>query len=147
MKAETAPTVIARSPAEAGRRGNPSGSSRIATAPARRGLATTIVALPSLLMRGLIRAYQLTVSPALPALFGPACLCRYQPTCSHYAAESFARHGFFGGFYLALRRLLRCTPWHRGGEDPVPASLTLRRTEPANAFACRRVSRPSLADG
>lgn len=92
-------------------------------------LLRLLVRLPALLMRGLIRVYQLTVSPALPALFGPACLCRYQPTCSHYAAESFARHGFFGGFYLTVRRLLRCTPWHRGGEDPVP---------PAK-FSCVRV--------
>lgn len=67
----------------------------------------------------LIRAYQRFLSPLLPAT------CRYQPTCSHYAAESLQVHGLLRGGLLALKRILRCHPWHPGGFDPVPTSGTL----------------------
>ena len=46
--------------------------------------------------------------------------CRFQPTCSDYAAIAVARHGWARGGWLALRRLLRCHPFSRGGFDPVP---------------------------
>ena len=62
----------------------------------------------------LVRAYQLVISPFLPAS------CRFHPTCSHYAIEALQRHGSFKGFWLALRRLTRCHPWNPGGHDPVP---------------------------
>ena len=65
-------------------------------------------------LRGLIRGYQLLVSPLLP----PS--CRFYPSCSHYAAEAIARHGPWRGARLAARRLLRCHPWGGGGYDPVP---------------------------
>jgi putative membrane protein insertion efficiency factor len=62
----------------------------------------------------LIRGYRNFVSPALP----PS--CRYTPSCSAYAAEAIAVHGAGRGSWLALRRLLRCHPFHVGGHDPVP---------------------------
>lgn len=62
----------------------------------------------------LIRLYQLTVSP----LLGPR--CRFYPSCSQYALEALRLHGALAGCWLALRRLLRCHPWHPGGYDPVP---------------------------
>lgn len=68
----------------------------------------------SLGLRGLIRAYQLFVSPILPAN------CRYVPTCSSYASEAIALHGPLKGGWLALRRLCRCHPWGGSGYDPVP---------------------------
>jgi putative membrane protein insertion efficiency factor len=71
----------------------------------------------SFLMRGAIRAYQLMVAPILM----PA--CRFDPSCSHYAAEAIARHGPWRGFYLAAHRLLRCHPWGGSGHDPVPTEL------------------------
>jgi uncharacterized protein len=46
--------------------------------------------------------------------------CRYQPSCSHYAAEAVSRHGALTGGYLALRRLARCHPFGSSGFDPVP---------------------------
>jgi putative membrane protein insertion efficiency factor len=69
---------------------------------------------------GLIRIYQRTASPLLPALFGPTCGCRFQPSCSHYAEEAVMTHGALKGTLLTARRLIKCTPLHPGGLDPVP---------------------------
>jgi putative membrane protein insertion efficiency factor len=65
---------------------------------------------------GAIRFYQLT----LAYFFVGA--CRYDPSCSAYAAEAVARHGAFRGSLLAAHRLCRCGPWGSGGYDPVPPS-------------------------
>jgi putative membrane protein insertion efficiency factor len=65
-------------------------------------------------LQWLIRAYQLTLSP----LLGPR--CRFYPSCSQYALEALRAHGSLHGCAMALRRLLRCHPWHAGGYDPVP---------------------------
>jgi hypothetical protein len=67
------------------------------------------------LFLGLIRLYQVTVSP----LLGPR--CRFYPSCSRYAYEAFRQHGTARGAWLTLRRLLRCHPWNPGGIDEVPA--------------------------
>lgn len=68
------------------------------------------------LMLGLIRTYQLTLSPWLGRQ------CRYVPTCSVYAAEAIRRFGPRRGAWLALKRLGRCHPWGAAGYDPVPDS-------------------------
>lgn len=60
-----------------------------------------------------LRGYKRHVSPLLP----PA--CRYTPTCSEYAVEAVERHGVLKGTALALKRLLSCNPFSRGGYDPV----------------------------
>lgn len=63
----------------------------------------------------LIRIYQLCISP----LVGD--VCRFTPSCSHYAAEALKKHGFLRGCWLAIKRVVRCNPWHHGGgRDPVP---------------------------
>jgi putative membrane protein insertion efficiency factor len=82
-------------------RGGPSGLGWIERGTTRLALA-------------LLRFYQAAISPWLP----PA--CRYQPTCSRYAAEAVARYGVARGGWLALRRLGRCHPFHAAGYDPVP---------------------------
>jgi putative membrane protein insertion efficiency factor len=65
-------------------------------------------------MQTLIRAYQLTLSPVL----GPA--CRFYPSCSEYARQAIERHGAARGTWYAIKRLLRCHPFHPGGVDPIP---------------------------
>jgi uncharacterized protein len=65
-----------------------------------------------------IRFYSRAISPALPPR------CRFYPTCSAYAAEAITRHGAGRGSWLALRRLLKCAPWHPGGVDLVPPTAS-----------------------
>jgi len=77
---------------------------------------------------GLIRGYQLTISP----LLGPR--CKYYPSCSHYGYQAVERHGLIKGSVLAGWRILRCNPWSYGGVDDVPAvgePLFGRRAQPA----------------
>jgi putative membrane protein insertion efficiency factor len=85
-------------------------------------LRTRARRLPAAAAAGLIRIYQRTASPLLPAFLGPGCGCRFYPSCSHYAAEAVEAHGAIRGSLLAARRILRCTPLHPGGVDPVPAA-------------------------
>jgi hypothetical protein len=78
----------------------------------------------SLLLRGLIRCYQLLVSPILPANS-----CRFLPTCSQYGMEAVAIHGAVVGSWLTFRRLVRCHPWGGSGYDPVPAPSSCRPSD------------------
>ena len=88
----------------------------LAPAPVNRQFPGRMLSLPTLLLRGAIRLYQLT----LAYFFVGA--CRYEPSCSAYAAEAVARHGALKGSFLAAHRLCRCGPWTEGGYDPVPPS-------------------------
>lgn len=69
----------------------------------------------------ILRGYKRWISPMLP----PA--CRFTPTCSEYALQAIERFGLWRGGWLALRRLLRCHPFHPGGYDPVPDQFPSRR--------------------
>ncbi|MGB4660240.1 MAG: membrane protein insertion efficiency factor YidD [Mobilitalea sp.] len=62
----------------------------------------------------MIKFYRKYISP----FKRPSCI--YTPTCSLYAIEALEKYGIFKGTYLAVRRILRCHPFHRGGYDPVP---------------------------
>ncbi|MBE0408345.1 MAG: membrane protein insertion efficiency factor YidD [Anaerolineales bacterium] len=68
-----------------------------------------------MIMLGLIRIYQFTVSRLLPAN-----TCRFYPSCSHYGYQAIYKHGVIKGTAMGTWRLLRCNPFNEGGYDPVP---------------------------
>jgi len=70
-----------------------------------------VTAIPAL---AFIRIYQRAISP------GIGNVCRFEPSCSHYAYEAFERHGLLRGLWLTGRRLASCRPYGRSGYDPVP---------------------------
>jgi len=71
--------------------------------------------LPRWLLLLLIRAYQVIISPAIPAD-----TCRFYPTCSHYSYQAVYKYGALKGGWMAVRRVARCNPFNPGGIDPVP---------------------------
>lgn len=67
------------------------------------------------LLIGLVKFYKKFISPMKRT---PSCI--YYPTCSQYALEALQKYGPLKGSYLAVRRILRCNHFHKGGYDPVP---------------------------
>lgn len=67
----------------------------------------------SKILIAIIRLYRMALSPLLGHC------CRFEPSCSTYAIEAITIHGCLKGSWLALRRVLRCHPWHPGGKDEV----------------------------
>jgi uncharacterized protein len=109
--------------------------------------------------RGMFFVYKNLLSPALHAVSGSAGACRFQPTCSEYAALAVEYHGIFRGTWLALRRIAKCHPFHASQFDPVPLSgskasktarsmqsspqpVTIEETE----FVSRAALRPPVAE-
>ncbi|HEU5266512.1 MAG TPA: membrane protein insertion efficiency factor YidD [Jatrophihabitans sp.] len=89
-------------------------------------------------MLAVLAFYRMAVSPAL----APA--CRYLPSCSAYAVEAIEVHGAVRGSWLALRRLLRCHPFHAGGHDPVPPRVG-RSDDPTGTIDVTPMSGASIA--
>ncbi len=65
------------------------------------------------LVIAIIRLYKYSISPLFPSS------CRFSPTCSSYAIDAITAYGVLKGTVLAIRRILRCNPFHKGGFDPV----------------------------
>lgn len=86
-----------------------------------------ITRLPARGIAGLLRAYHRYYSPLRP----PA--CRFAPSCSVYASTAIERFGVFHGGWLAVRRLAKCHPYHRGGHDPVPRRVDRNGTDDSAA--------------
>ncbi|HVP02859.1 MAG TPA: membrane protein insertion efficiency factor YidD [Solirubrobacteraceae bacterium] len=78
-----------------------------------------------------IVVYQRLISPALPRR------CKYEPTCSAYAAQAIARYGILRGLVLAAWRLLRCNPFSHGGFDPVEAQRLFRSPSASDSHPAR----------
>lgn len=74
---------------------------------------SSIIALPLL---GVIKVYQLLISPMLGQN------CRFYPSCSSYAQQALKQHGAFTGSWLAIKRIVKCQPLHPGGIDNVPCN-------------------------
>ena len=73
-----------------------------------------IVTFPLIL---LIRGYKLIISPMLGSN------CRFMPTSSEYAMESFKTYGLIKGTYLTIKRIGKCHPWGSHGYDPIPTTM------------------------
>ena len=74
-----------------------------------------VIAWPLLVM---IKMYQLLLSPLLGQN------CRFYPTCSQYARQALIQYGAFTGSWLAMKRIVKCHPFHPGGIDNVPNKVT-----------------------
>ncbi|MFH2039717.1 MAG: membrane protein insertion efficiency factor YidD [Chloroflexota bacterium] len=70
--------------------------------------------MPRLIILGLVRLYQMTLSRLMPAN-----TCRFYPSCSHYGYQAIYKYGVIRGGWLATWRVLRCNPFNPGGVDPV----------------------------
>ncbi len=79
-----------------------------------RRVGAVLRSVPRWILIGLVRFYQLVISPWTPPT------CKYYPSCSHYAVVALERHGALRGTWLAVRRVGRCHPWAAGGVDDVP---------------------------
>ena len=75
-------------------------------------MITTITRIPRLMLVGLVRFYQVVVSPHFPSS------CRFTPTCSEYAVQALTHYGAWRGLILSIYRVLRCNPWGGHGYDP-----------------------------
>jgi len=104
---------------------------------ARRRLRL-IVRLPAWSVIGVLRVWQLLVSPTYGAT------CRFYPSCSAYAVEALRVHGLVRGGWLAVCRLARCHPWNPGGVDHVPPAthtcVPVVRSRSADAESGRRAA-------
>jgi uncharacterized protein len=87
----------------------------------------------------LLRFYMLLLSP----FFGGA--CKFHPSCSNYAYEAIALHGARRGVVLALKRLLRCRPFTKGGFDPVPDVISRVSEGKGSPIQMSAASSPSEA--
>jgi putative membrane protein insertion efficiency factor len=77
-----------------------------------RNVFELVLRLPSLLLVGMVRLYQCTLSPMLGRY------CRFEPTCSQYFIESVRKYGAIRGSLRGIWRIIRCNPWTPGGYDP-----------------------------
>ena len=83
--------------------------------PNLKELDFNLINIPRIILLTIIRLYQMTLSKALPGN-----TCRFYPSCSHYGYQAIFKYGALKGFFMAVKRVLRCNPFNPGGYDPVP---------------------------
>jgi putative membrane protein insertion efficiency factor len=88
----------------------------------------------------LLAFYRWCISPLLHALMPGG--CKFEPTCSRYAAEAIEMHGAAQGGWMTLRRLLRCHPFTRGGFDPVPLPNATGHTQSKTSASLEALHNP-----
>ena len=86
------------------------------------------------LFLGIIRLYQVVLSPGIPSR------CKYYPSCSQYALDAVREYGAFRGFVLGAWRVLRCNPLSYGGYDPVSGQKLFRRRPTRSQQCCDSAS-------
>ena len=74
----------------------------------------SLLLVPRNVLVATLKVYRTVISP----LYGD--VCRYYPSCSHYAMQALQHHGVLRGLWLGSRRLARCHPWAAGGVDDIP---------------------------
>ncbi len=94
----------------------------------------------SFLFQAVIFIYQKIISPFKLFLFGPT--CRFTPTCSQYTFESFQNYPVPIALYLSLKRILRCHPFHEGGEDPLPKEVHIKLHNKIFTFPSKKIKNP-----
>ncbi len=80
-----------------------------------RRIMSYLILIPRNVCVGILKVYRAIISP----LYGD--VCRYYPSCSHYAMQAIQYHGVFRGVWFGTKRLARCHPWAEGGIDDIPA--------------------------
>jgi putative membrane protein insertion efficiency factor len=90
------------------------------------------------LFLGVIRLYQVAISPGIPSR------CKYYPSCSQYALDAVREYGAFRGFILGAWRVLRCNPLSYGGYDPVSGQKLFRRRRAESLSCCDPASHSPL---
>lgn len=88
----------------------------------------------------LVRFYQVCISAPLHFICGPACGCRFTPSCSQYFIEAVTVNGPFKGGWQSVCRLCRCNPWGGMGYDPPPGWEEYVANHPEAAYVGRRRS-------
>jgi putative membrane protein insertion efficiency factor len=91
--------------------------------------AHSLAVFPALLV---IRLYQWCISPLLGTR------CRFEPSCSAYAADAVNTHGLLRGSLLAVKRIARCQPFANAGYDPVPPVTHDHTSFTHTCQSCRR---------
>lgn len=76
------------------------------------GILGFLAELPSLVLIGCVRLYQIFLSPIMGRF------CRFQPTCSNYYIQAVRKYGPVVGSWKGALRICRCHPFHPGGYDP-----------------------------
>jgi putative membrane protein insertion efficiency factor len=71
-----------------------------------------MIAIPGLVLIGMVRVYQILISPLLGSN------CRFRPSCSNYFIQSVQKYGAFKGAAKGVWRICKCHPLHPGGDDP-----------------------------